>query len=53
MKNLADKVVNALVKKGYNAENAVSMVNNNLEAALLVRPEATPSKLAEVISCIM
>ncbi len=53
MKTLADKVVSALVKKGYNSSDAVVMVSENIESALLIRPGATPSKLAEVISCIM
>lgn len=55
MKNvtLNAKVIKALVKKGFNEDNAAVMVANNLESALLVRPEATPAKLAEVITCIM
>ncbi|AEX26496.1 hypothetical protein KP27_019 [Klebsiella phage KP27] len=53
MENLKTKVVKALVKNGFNEENAVVMVEKNLDDALKIRPEAKPAKLAEVIVCIM
>ncbi|ANS06164.1 hypothetical protein BI032_gp016 [Citrobacter phage vB_CfrM_CfP1] len=53
MKNLEAKVVKALVKNGFNENDAVAMVENNLNDALKIRPEAKPAKLAEVIVCIM
>ncbi|WP_426770747.1 hypothetical protein [Enterobacter cloacae complex sp. 363J6] len=53
MKNLEAKVVKALVKNGFNENDAVVMVEKNLNDALKVRPEAKPAKLAEVIVCIM
>ncbi|UGV22838.1 hypothetical protein INVICTA_68 [Cronobacter phage vB_CsaM_Invicta] len=53
MKNLEAKVVKALVKNGFNENDAVAMVEKNLNDALKVRPEAKPAKLAEVIVCIM
>lgn len=53
MKNLEAKVVKALVKNGFNENDAVTMVENNLNDALKIRPEAKPAKLAEVIVCIM
>ncbi|MFC4221872.1 hypothetical protein ECF2_0086 [Enterobacter phage EC-F2] len=53
MKNLEAKVVKVLVKNGFNENDAVAMVEKNLNDALKVRPEAKPAKLAEVIVCIM
>jgi hypothetical protein len=49
---LEKKVIAVLVKNGFNEANAVEMVKTNLDAALLMRPNASPAKLAEVVTYI-
>lgn len=50
--NLAEKVVNILVKRGFNIDMATALVTKNLADAVQIRPEAKPGKLAEIVTCI-
>ncbi|EOC0702405.1 hypothetical protein ACIU3Q_005607 [Salmonella enterica subsp. enterica serovar Kokomlemle] len=50
--SLENKVVNILVKRGFNIDMATALVTQNLADAVKIRPEAKPGKLAEIVTCI-
>lgn len=52
MDALKAKVVKILVNKGHNEQEAVKLVNENIDDAMRVRSNPTPAKLAEIIICI-
>ena len=50
MKNFtAEQVISYLVKHGWNRQDAEKVVNANYEYARRTYPEATPSKIAEIV----
>ncbi|ECQ3321634.1 hypothetical protein GIZ89_23785 [Salmonella enterica] len=50
--SLEKKVVNILVKRGWNIDTAKTLVEKNIAFAVKIRPEATPGKLAEIVTCL-
>ena len=46
---MKDKVIKLLIKWGNNEQQAIKMVDDNLELALKMFPDAKPSKIAEVL----
>ncbi|EOV0283798.1 hypothetical protein ACOIP5_002734 [Salmonella enterica] len=50
--NVAEKVAKILVKRGFNIDTATALVAKNLADALKVRPDATPGRLAEIVTCL-
>ncbi|MLT78299.1 hypothetical protein DRT35_24620 [Salmonella enterica subsp. enterica] len=50
--SLENKVVNILVKRGFNIDTAKTMVEKNIAFAVKIRPEAKPGKLAEIVTCL-
>ena len=51
-KDIREKVIAVLVKRGFNEKDAEKMVDKNLKDAMKVRPGATPGKLAEIVSTL-
>ena len=47
-----EMVIERLIKLGSNKETAISLVENNFDDAIRIRPEGTVSKIAEVVFCI-
>ncbi|HBM0000056.1 TPA: hypothetical protein LT059_004642 [Salmonella enterica subsp. enterica serovar Kodjovi] len=50
--SLENKVVNILVKRGWNIDTAKTLVEKNIASAVKIRPEAKPGKLAEIVTCL-
>lgn len=50
--NVKNKVVNILVKRGFNIDMAESLVKKNIEDAVKIRPEAKPAQLADICSIL-
>ncbi|EFT2540886.1 hypothetical protein K3X72_002473 [Salmonella enterica] len=50
--SLENKVVNILVKRGWNIDTAKTLVEKNIAFAVKIRPEAKPGKLAEIVTCL-
>lgn len=52
VKDIREKVIAVLVKRGFNEKDAEKMVDKNLKDAMKIRPSATPGKLAEIVSTL-
>ena len=50
--SLQNKVVNILVKRGFNIDMAESLVKKSIEDAVKIRPEAKPAVLADICSML-
>ncbi|QPI17917.1 hypothetical protein POP12_125 [Pectobacterium phage POP12] len=49
---MKSKVEKILVKRGNNVESVKKMIDENLELAMRMYPEAKAAKLAEILVCL-
>ncbi len=49
---MKDKVIKLLIKRGNNEQESIKIVEDKLETALKMFPDAKPSKIAEVLTYI-
>jgi len=47
---MKEKVLKLLVKRGNKQEDSQKMIDNNLQIALKMYPDAKPAKIAEVLT---